>query len=177
MVDTKDLKSFGLYRLCGFESHFLYKRTADSTAISRSSFSLSSMLVGLVVAPGAAVKDGAVGGHFPDSIEVEAAKGALFVEVALAYRRSTGPVFARTFQIIERAMVEERAAFMRPNRGIAVRHHTLIHHSIYVGKMIYASNDASRVMILLAGNSSKVMTVVDIALRTLFEITDYTADE
>ena len=24
MVDTKDLKSFGLYRLCGFESHFLY---------------------------------------------------------------------------------------------------------------------------------------------------------
>lgn len=25
MVDTKDLKSFGLYRLCGFESHFLYK--------------------------------------------------------------------------------------------------------------------------------------------------------
>ena len=25
MVDTKDLKSFGLYRLCGFESHFLYE--------------------------------------------------------------------------------------------------------------------------------------------------------
>ncbi len=26
MVDTKDLKSFGLYRLCGFESHFLYRK-------------------------------------------------------------------------------------------------------------------------------------------------------
>ena len=25
MVDTKDLKSFGPYRLCGFESHFLYR--------------------------------------------------------------------------------------------------------------------------------------------------------
>lgn len=24
MVDTGDLKSPGLYRLCGFESHFLY---------------------------------------------------------------------------------------------------------------------------------------------------------
>ena len=24
MVDTKDLKSFGLCGLCGFESHFLY---------------------------------------------------------------------------------------------------------------------------------------------------------
>ena len=25
MVDTRDLKSLGLYRLCGFESHFLYR--------------------------------------------------------------------------------------------------------------------------------------------------------
>ncbi len=25
MVDTKDLKSFGLQGLCGFESHFLYQ--------------------------------------------------------------------------------------------------------------------------------------------------------
>ncbi len=34
MVDTKDLKSFGLYRLCGFESHFLYyKILQDGTGI------------------------------------------------------------------------------------------------------------------------------------------------
>ena len=33
MVDTKDLKSFGLYRLCGFESHFLYKQRLIIPAI------------------------------------------------------------------------------------------------------------------------------------------------
>ena len=42
MVDTKDLKSFGLYRLCGFESRFLY-----SSAVSNSEAAFfMSMCVG-----------------------------------------------------------------------------------------------------------------------------------
>ena len=34
MVDTKDLKSFGPYRLCGFESHFLYEEWLITTLLS-----------------------------------------------------------------------------------------------------------------------------------------------
>ena len=44
MVDTKDLKSFGLYRLCGFESHFLYKIGTVPIAVPFFSTSMAQSL-------------------------------------------------------------------------------------------------------------------------------------
>ena len=41
MVDTGHLKSLGLYRLCGFESHFLYPLQRGAVAIDAAPFSFS----------------------------------------------------------------------------------------------------------------------------------------